>query len=48
MKQCSNLATESVLKIMKNAFYFALKALFLLKIFEFLSWFSGYTDKRLD
>ena len=30
------LATESPLKIMKNAFYFTLKALFVLKIFKFL------------
>ena len=30
-------ATESPLKMMKNAFYFASKALFVLKIFEFLS-----------
>ena len=33
-------ATESPLKIMKNA-YFTLKALFLLKILKFLSWFFG-------
>ena len=31
---CSN---ESLLKVMKNAFYFVLKALFVLKIFKFLS-----------
>ena len=31
------LANESPLKIMKNAFYFISKALFVLKIFEFLS-----------
>ena len=31
------LATESTLKRMKNAFYFILKALFVLKIFKFLS-----------
>ena len=29
------LATESTLKMMKNAFYFTLKALFILKIFKF-------------
>ena len=28
---------ESPLKVMENAFYFILKALFVLKIFEFLS-----------
>ena len=31
------LATESPLKITKNAFYFTSKALFVLKIFKFLS-----------
>ena len=30
------LVTESPLKMMKNAFYFTLKALFVLKILEFL------------
>ena len=29
--------TENPLKMMKNAFYFTLKALFVLKIFKFLS-----------
>ena len=36
------LATESPLKMMKNAFYFTLKALFVLKIFKFLPWLFGY------
>ena len=36
------LANESPLKIMKNAFYFTLKALFVLKIFKFLSWLFGH------
>ena len=31
------LRTESSLKMMKNAFYFMLKALFILEIFTFLS-----------
>ena len=31
------LATESTLKMMKNVFYFISKALFVLKIFKFLS-----------
>ena len=31
------LAIESPLKMMKNAFYFALKALFVLKMFNFFS-----------
>ena len=30
-------SVESPLKMMKNAFYFILKALFVLKIFKFLS-----------
>ena len=32
------LATESPLKMMKNVFYFTSKALFVLKMFNFLSW----------
>ena len=35
LKQC--LATEILLKITKKAFYFTLKALFVFKIFNFLS-----------
>ena len=31
------LPNENPLKIMKNAFYFTLKALFVLKVFKFLS-----------
>ena len=42
------LATKSALKMMKNAFYFTLKALFILKIFKFLFWFFGHVEKRLD
>ena len=42
------LAYESPLKIMKNAFYFILKALFVLKIFEFLSWLFVHVRLRLD
>ena len=30
--------------MMKNAFYFILKLLFLLKIFEFLSWLFGHVE----
>ena len=33
---------------MKNAFYFTLKALFVIKIFKFFSWLFGYVGKRLD
>ena len=36
------LAIESPLKIMKNVFYFTLKALFVLKIFKFLFWLFGH------
>ena len=39
---------ESPLKMMNNAFYFTLKAFFVLKIFKFLSWRFGYLKKRLD
>ena len=42
------LATESPLKMMKNAFYFTLKAPFVLKIFKFLSVLFDYVEKRLD
>ena len=41
------LAFESPLKRMKNAFYFTLKAPFVLKIFKFLSYF-GCVEKRVD
>ena len=40
------LATENPLK-MKNAFYFTLKALFVLKIFKFLSRLFGWVGQRL-
>ena len=36
---------DSTSKIMKNAFYFILKALFNLKIFKFLSWLFEYGEK---
>ena len=36
---------ESSLKMMKVAFYFILKALFVLKIFKFLSWLFGHAEK---
>ena len=42
------LATENPLKTMKTAFYFTLKALFVLKIFWFLSLLFGRVEKRLD
>ena len=34
--------------MMKGAFYFALKAFFVLKIFNFFSWLSGQVEKQLD
>ena len=39
--------SESPLKIMKTPFYFTLKALFVLKIFKFLSWRFGDAEKQL-
>ena len=39
------LPTESPLKIMKNPFYFTLKAYFVLKMFRFLSWLFGHVGK---
>ena len=40
------LKNENPLKMMKNA-YFTLKALFVLKIFKFLSWLFGHVGKQL-
>ena len=42
------LATESPLKMIKNAFYFILKTLRVLKVFEFLSGIFGHVRKRLS
>ena len=36
---------ESPSKMMKNDFYFILKALYALKIFKFLSWLFGHVEK---
>ena len=36
------------LKMMKNAFYFTLKALVVLKIFKSVSWRFFHVDKRRD
>ena len=33
---------------MKNAFYFILKALFVLKIFKMLPWYFGHVEERFD
>ena len=42
------LANERALKVMRNVFYFTLKAHFVLKIFKFLSRIFGHVEKRLD
>ena len=42
------MTTERPLKMTKNAFYFTLKTLFVLKIFKFLSGDFGKVEKRLD
>ena len=47
-KKCIICFIESPLKMMKNAFYFISKALFILKIFKFLSWLLGHVGKQLD
>ena len=41
-------ATENYIKMMKNNFYFILKALFFLKILKFLSLIFCHVRKRLD
>ena len=38
---------ENPLKIMKNAFYFTLKTLFVLKIFKFLSGDFGHVEETV-
>ena len=44
-KICIICLIESPLKMMKNAFYSILKALFVLKIFKFLSRLFGHVGK---
>ena len=46
-KICVICFNESPLKVMKNAFYFILKALFILKIFRFLSRLFAYVGKTV-
>ena len=41
-------ATENPFKMMKDAFYFTLKAPFVLEIFQFLLWIFGHVEKWLD
>ena len=42
------LAIEIPVKMIKNAFYFTSKVLFVLKIFKILSWLFGHVAKQLD
>ena len=42
------LAAENPLRMIKNAFYFTSKALFVLKISKFLSWLFGHVTKRFN
>ena len=42
------LATEPPSKMMRNPFYFTLKAFFVLKMFKFLSQFFSQVEKQLD
>ena len=44
-KNCDICFIKCPLKMMKNAFYFILKALFVLKIFKFLSRLFGHVGK---
>ena len=44
-KSSVNCLIESPLKMMKNAFYFILKTLFVLKLFKFLSQLFGHVGK---
>ena len=44
-KICFICFNESPLKLVKNAFYFISKALFVLEIFKFLSWPFGHVEK---
>ena len=44
-KSCVICLIESPLKMMKNAFYFILKALFVLKMFKFLSRLFDHVGK---
>ena len=46
-KVCMICFIKSPLKLMKNAFYFISKALFVLKIFKFLSWLFGHVGRTV-
>ena len=43
-----SLAAENTLKMKKNAFHFMFKALFVLEVFQILSWGFGHVQKWLD
>ena len=45
-KICFVCFNESPLKMMKNTFHFVIRALYILKIFKFLSWLIGHVEKR--
>ena len=44
-KSCVIYFIESTFTIIKNALYFILEALFVLKIFKFLSWLFGHVKE---
>ena len=43
-----SLTTEISLKMLKNAFYFILQALYILKLIKALPWVFRHVEKRLD
>ena len=45
-KNCFICFNENPLKMMKNGFYFTLKALFVLKIFKISYWLSSHVEKK--
>ena len=47
-KVCFIYLNENLLKMMKNAFYFTLTVIFVLKIFNFCPDLFGHVAKRLD
>ena len=46
-RNCVVCFIENPLKMIKNAFYFMLKASFILKVFKFLSWRFGHAEKMV-
>ena len=46
-KSCFHLQQWKPFKMMKNAFYFTLNAIFVLKMFNFLSWPFWHAGKRI-